>query len=461
VEALNSIVDHFLATNYASIPSDVVGATKQQVLDTIGCALGGSTALGVPTLVEIVKDWGGKEESTVFCYGGKLPACHAAQVNATMAHALDYDDSYEPGILHPSVSVIPGALAMAERQGGVTGKEFITAVALGIDLVCRMGEATIVAKPHLIQGGWHFTAIYGYFSNAATAGKLLQLDKEQLINALGIAYHQCGGNVQCIQDGALTKRMGPGFNARAGISAAIMAGKGITGCKDSLEGERGIYNLYHAGFVSEKLTGGLGQRFLGANVSVKPYPCCRGNHYFIDVVLQLVRDNDIGAEDVEEINVKVHPYFYEALCDPIDFKRVPRNMVDAQFSIPWSLACAVVRRRAGLAEFSGPSLQDAALLNMAQRIKPAIDTGSSDAFSSSHVSIRTKNKGTLSGREDYCLGMYQNPMSMEAIAEKFRECADMALKPWPRTKADDFVQLVDRLEELDNLGPIFRMLGGD
>src|SRR4030042_6072254 len=155
---------------YDDLPPDVAEHTKKQVLDILGVALGGSSKAGVKELAEIVSDWAGKAESTIFCFGKKVPAPNAAQVNATMGHALDYDDTGD-GPTHPSVVIVPAALAVAEWQGNIRGRGFITAVALGADMMGRLGQSFRSGMKTAPVGGhpgagWHLTALYGYLASA-------------------------------------------------------------------------------------------------------------------------------------------------------------------------------------------------------------------------------------------------------------------------------------------------------
>ncbi|MCK4863716.1 MAG: MmgE/PrpD family protein, partial [Dehalococcoidales bacterium] len=342
MDAAYALAKNLATVNCENIPQDIVDITKKQILDILGVALGGSSRPGVKELAELISEWGGKEESTVFCFGHKVPAPNAAQVNATMGHALDYDDTGD-GPTHPSVVIVPACLAIAERQGKVSGNEFITTVALGVDMMCRLGQAFRSGMKTAPVGGhpgagWHLTALYGYLAAAGVAGRILGLDIDKLHNALGIAYHQCSGNGQCVTEGALTKRMGPGFAARGGIVAALMAEKGITGAKDCLEGEVGLYNLYHKGeYDPEPLTDGLGKRFQGINVAMKPYPCCKGTHNYVDAALALVNKYNIKAEDVQEITVFCRDDT-NFLLHPLGKRSRPENPVDSQFSIPWAVA---------------------------------------------------------------------------------------------------------------------------
>lgn len=197
MDPIFNLVRNVTQARYEAIPANVVEATKKEILDCLGVALAGSSASGVGELVELVKEWGGSKQSSVICYGLKVPAPNAAQANATMIHARDYDDGHAGALIHPGVISVAACFAVAEQKGRVSGKEFITAVTLSTDLICRLGLAT---KPEgsLATAGWHFTTLYGFLSAAAAAGRILGLDEDKMVNALGIAYHQCSGNMQCV-----------------------------------------------------------------------------------------------------------------------------------------------------------------------------------------------------------------------------------------------------------------------
>ena len=193
------LADYLVGVTYEEIPGGVVAATKGQILNMICAILGGSAGDGIKELVELLKYWGGKRESTIIGWGNKVPGPHAAQANASMGHALDFDDTYNKVMLHPGVVSVPPALAAAEMGDRVSGKEFITAVTLAVDMGCRMClvmKAPTKKKDPPRWQSWHFTALFGYFMAAVAAGRLLRLDEEQILNALGLAYHQAAGNMQ-------------------------------------------------------------------------------------------------------------------------------------------------------------------------------------------------------------------------------------------------------------------------
>ena len=458
MDATFSLARNVARTRYEDIPGNVVEATKKEILDCLGVALAGSSAAGVGELAELVKEWGGSKQSSVICYGLKVPAPNAAQVNATMIHARDYDDAHGGALLHPGVVPVAACFAVAEQKGRVSGKEFIAAVTLSTDLICRLGLAT---KPEgsLAATGWHFTTLYGFLSAAAAAGRILGLDEDKIVNALGIAYHQCSGNMQSIIDGALTKRMGPGFAAKGGITAALMAERGITGAKNSLEGEMGVYNLYHRGdYDAVALTAELGKSFEALNVSTKPYPCCGATHPFIDAALALVSEHDIKAEGIARI-IAFHGEGAQLLCDPLEVKQKPRNPVDAQFSIPWTVAVAVVKRKVSIDDFSQVAIKDKDILTVSQKVIPQLDDSlNRRAVEPGRVEIITKGGGVYSKQVDNPLGSPLNPMSFDDCVTKFFDCAAYSVKHIPDEKLGRVVEMIRQLERVTEVVGIIKLL---
>lgn len=241
------LANFVVETKYEDLGKEVVDATKRDILDTIGVALCGSSAMGVRPVVDFVSEMGGKESATVFAYWHRVPPSSAALANSTMGHALDYDDCHDGAIHHTGVVVVPAAFAIAEYIGKVTGKEIITAIALGIDIHCRLGLATKHSVGLSI--GWMLTPLYGYFGAATAASKLLRLDEEGVLNSWGIAYSQAAGNTEMIVDGGLTKRLQAGLAASGGITSALLARGGITGARHSFLRKRWHFQPVSAGRI--------------------------------------------------------------------------------------------------------------------------------------------------------------------------------------------------------------------
>jgi 2-methylcitrate dehydratase PrpD len=462
VDATQLFANAFRNTGFENLPAAAVKITKDQVLDFFAVALGGSGESGVGEMRDLVLEWGGAPQSTIVLFGDKVPAPNAGQVNATMAHALDFDDVHEDAIMHPGVVTIPAALAMSEYVGGVSGREFITAVAVGTDFICRLGLATRPGES-IHQYGWHLTTLFGYMTAAAVAGRLLGMDETGISDAIGIGYHQSSGNGQCVRDGALTKRMGPGMAVRGGIASALMAKRGITGARNCLEGAAGMYKVYHGGSYSrEKLVGDLGTRFEGVNVSIKPYPCCRGVHPSIDAALTLARDYDIRPDDVQSIVIYCGEATYGLLGTPLEVKARPRNFVDAQFSLAWGVATAIARRRASLDDFTPEAISSPDILAVSAKIDvrndPALDRGD-QGMEPARVEITMKDGAVFTEQVDFPTGTPARPLSFADIERKLDDCLAHAGQPISAAAARRLVERVDRLEQLEDVRVLLDLEG--
>src|SRR5512136_604010 len=420
MDAAYLFAKNFVNTKYEDLPADVVDATKKEILDLLGVALGGANQPGATHVCELVKEWGGKEESSIIGSSQKVPSPNAAQANATMAHALDFDDVHEAAVMHPGIASIPVVMAVGEAQGNLSGKEFITSTALGVDMMCRLALATTPGKSP-IELGWHLTSLFGFMGSAATAARIMGLDEEKIVDAIGIGYHQCAGNGQCVKDGALTKRLGPGFAVKGGITSALMAKAGVTGSKNTFEGEWGFYKQYmHGDYSREILTAELGKRFEGVNVAIKPYPCCRGIHPAIDAALALTSDENIQSKDIKEIVLSVTDAHLSLLCQPLEAKRSPRSPVDAQFSIPWGVASAIVGRRVGLGDFTDSAIKNREVLDVTQKMQVEVDnTLHKPGPEPTRVKVTTKDGKEFVKVVENPLGSLERPMSFEDCARKF------------------------------------------
>jgi 2-methylcitrate dehydratase PrpD len=373
-----------------------------------------------------------------------------------MAHCLDYDDVHEKAVMHSGVVIIPTCLAMAELRSGFSGKDLITAVALGVDMMCRLALATTPGKSP-IELGWHLTTLFGFLGVAGTAARILGLDEEGIINAIGIAYHQSCGNSQTVKDGALAKRLGPGFAVKGGITAALLAQKGVTGAHNSLEGDYGLYNLYMRGdYGPDILREDLGRRFEGMNVAIKPYPCCRGIHPAIDAALALKNENKIRKEDIKEIKIYVTEAHYSLLCSPEDAKCNPRNPVDAQFSIPWGVATAIANNQVTLDDYTETAIKSDVIKEITKKMRIEKDNGlrRPDKMEPTRVEIRTSEGNSYSKVVEHPLGSLERPMTFEDCSGKFRDCA----KQLGNKKIDNVIKMVGQLDKLSDIGELFPLL---
>jgi 2-methylcitrate dehydratase PrpD len=461
-DAAFALARNVVKTRFEHIPSKAVKVTREDVLDTLGTILAGSTAAAAKEVVELGREFGGNPQSTVLSFGDKIPSPMAAFINGTMGHALDFDDTHDKAVLHVGPAVVSAALAVAEKVGNVDGKSLITAVALGADVICRMGLAT---KIPLQKGGWMFTPLYGYFGAAASASKILGLNEEQIVNAFGIAYCQAAGNLQVNieNEHALTKRMQVGFAAKGGVMAALLAQKGLTGAQNSMEGRWGIFNLHHHGeYDRSALVDGLGHEFEIANLSFKPYSCCRQIHAHIDAALQLRRDYGLRPEDIEAVTIFVNtdPHW---LCHPLDLRRRPPEEVHAQFSIPYSVAVALANGKVLIKDYTSEAARrDEAVLRIADLVTPQYDPSlPTRVIPPARVEIVTRDgRRLVSNNVVDAKGHPNNPMSWDELGDKFRDCASHSAQPLPKENVDEAIDLCAHLEDVSDVSQITRLLAG-
>ena len=442
------------ATKYESLPADVVEITKKFMLDTLATMIAGSNASGCQNVVEQVKDWGGKEESTVLVYGGKVISSNAALANSMMGHALDLDDTHDSATLHANVSVLPASLALSERVGNVTGKDLIAAVAAGVDILCRLGLS--VSGPL----NWVLSSTVGYFGATIAAGKILGLGENKLLHALGIAYSQCAGNAQCLVDGGLAKRMQPAFAARAAVLSALLAERGITGATNIFEGQYGFFPLYYGNkYDRDKVVKELGKEFEGKNLSIKLYPCCRYTHGSIDATLSIVRENDIRPDDVAEVIVHVTQNAYDFVGKPFEIRKSPQ--VDAQFSIPYTVATAIIKRDVFIDDFFEKKIKtDNQVLQLAEEIKVVVDQKPiAKGLTPCVVEIKTRNGEVYAQRVEILRGDPRKPLEMEEIGQKFRKCAAFSARPISGENIEQVITSVSHLEDVENIAGVIELLG--
>jgi 2-methylcitrate dehydratase PrpD len=288
------------------------------------------------------------------------------------------------------------------------------------------------------------------------------LDEEGLLNAWGIAYSQAAGNGEAIASGGLTKRLQAGFAANGGILAALLANKGVSGAKNSLEGKAGLFNLYQRGEYDPKaLTEALGERFEVMNLSYKPFPCCRFNHSSIEAALKIANQNSIKPRQIKEVKVGVSRAGFVFNCEPLDVKRRPRNVVDAQFSIPYAVASALVAKRAGLAEFTEDSIKDATVLKIASKVYPFVDPEiereAGREIAPARVEVKTKGGGVYSSKVSVPKGHPNNQMTDEEFKTKFRSCASFGVKGVSLKAVDRLIDALNHLEQVDDVKQVTKL----
>jgi 2-methylcitrate dehydratase PrpD len=453
VDLEDRLLDYLINTQYDSLPPGVVEHCKLLILDSIGVALAGCNAPGCAAVADMAGDWGAASGgSTVLLHGFKTSPPLAALSNSTLMHSLDFDDTLDASALHTFVSVLPSALATAEAMGNVDGKRFITALVLGADIICRLSLG--IQRPL----SWIRSATCGSFGAAATAAKILGLDRDGISDSMGIVYSQTSGNAQGLIEGRLVKRMQPGFAACSGVTSAFLAKAGITGSRQFLTGIYGFYNLYERGdYHPEVVVDRLGEAFPFLDLSIKPYPCCRMTHSSIDLALALRGKIEDRMDRIEHIAVTVSEMVKTMVGRPLVFGTNPQ--VDAQFSIPYTVSVALCRGDVFLHDFEIPALQNERVVDLAGRVVVDIDAGLApkDILCSS-LQIRMKDGTVYKASTKAPLGNPANPIGIDGCREKFLKCISYSGLPIDRSKQQKLFKTIEHLDQLNDVRQLIELV---
>jgi 2-methylcitrate dehydratase PrpD len=453
IEALSSNV---IETRFENFDQAVLNNARNRIIDIIGCLIAGVKASGNSELVELVKDWGGKEEATILVHGIKVPAHNAAMVNSIMARSFDFEalipliDGSIKNAAHISGTTIPSAIALGEMTG-CNGKELLSALLVGDDAASRI----LGASGWGLTLGWDNTGTVNMFGAAAVAGRLLGLNKQQMKNAFGIVTNQLAGNMQCIWDGNTAFKLYQGLSARNAIFSVQLAKAGWTGPEDALLSRFGYYNMYTEGCVNpEILTKDLGKIYYSDSV-FKPYSSCRGTHASIDCALAIVNKHEFNVEDIDEIFLHISPGAINSFIgQPFTVREFPH--CDAAFSCLYTVACALLRKSVKPEHFSEESIRDSQIDALIKKIKLVELQG--DLMTSAQLEISLKDGRKFSEFTDTPKGdPLKNPMSKDEIIAKFKANVEFS-NTVTMNKAEKILELLENLEELDNINELVILL---
>jgi 2-methylcitrate dehydratase PrpD len=405
---------------YEALPPIVVERAKHFFIDYMAIALHASTldsSRPMRTFAAARPIPGG---ATLLGRPDPVHAAWAALANGMAAHSMELDDTFLPGSIHNESFVFSPALALAEERGA-SGKRFIAAVVAGFEVACRVAAAL---KPAVTNArGFHPTGTTGALGAAATAATLLGLDTAQITMALGVACSQAAGLLEFVTDGAWTKRFHGGWASHAGIIAAELSQHGITAPPTSIEGKFGYLNAYSGDPLPQALAVGEGEGLAIAQTAMKYYPC----NYYIqsinDSVLQLAVRTDIPLDAIESIVVFTVQAAMQLVCEPIEQKRRPRLMIDAQFSVPFNVALGLVKKCVSFVNFTPTEFANPELGRLMDRITcrvdPALDAQYPAAWPA-RVEITLADGRTLAAATQYAKGDPRNPLSLDEVIAKHR-----------------------------------------
>jgi 2-methylcitrate dehydratase PrpD len=444
----------------ADIPAETLELGKKSILDGLGLALSGSKAETWKFIQEYLKPFGFPPSGGAAVLGSavRLPARFAAFANGVAIHVDDYDDTQLAvgkdrvyGLLtHPTVCVLPAALATAEVQGK-SGKDLLVAYHSGVEVECKIAEAI---SPRHYEDGFHSTGTCGVFGGAAACAKLKGLDVVHTSRAFGIAASHAAGLRENF--GTMMKPFQAGHATESGVVAADFAAIGWTAAEQILEAQRGFFHAYGGTYDPAAIVDRLGKPWTLQNpgVSIKPFPSGSLTHPGMTELMRLIHTNSIKAADVEHVDVGTNRNMPNALIH-----HHPTTGLQGKFSMEFCMAILLLDGKADQTKYTDAVVNRDDVKKMIERVRFYVDPEAENAGydkMTTIIKITLKDGRTISGRADFGKGSPTDPMSYDEVAEKFRGCA--AFAEWPSSKANQVINLVRNLEDVSDVRTLTALL---
>jgi 2-methylcitrate dehydratase PrpD len=436
---------------YEDIPRAVVAKIKWCILDNLGIILGATQTRFGRAILEYTRLLGDEGQASVLGYGLKTSARSAAFANGSLSETLEYQDGYTKGGYHPSCGTISASLAMAEWRER-SGRDLIAAVTAGYEVGNRVSEAIF---PSHLSRGFQSTGTAGAVGAAAAAAVILQLDREQTANALGVAGFilpiSTGDN---LWGGYTIKPVHGGAAAKAGIESALLASQGLTAAP--LEGDpklgKGFVQIMSDSPKFEKMAEGLGQFSTIAEVYFKPYALCRIIHVPVEVAIDLRNRHGLRLEDIAGVVVRTYDFAAEV---PGQTRTDPNSDPTlCQFSLPYGVAAALMYGEVGLAQMMGDATRDPRVHELAARVQVIHDLEMDKlrpALRPASVEVTLRDGRRVSGRVDFPKGDAANPLSERELLDKFASLARGVVGEERVKRIQDAVFALDKIGAADEL----------
>jgi aconitate decarboxylase len=450
---------HALNTSFEDLTSDAVAQAKVFILDTFGVGIAGSSAYGADEVLQVGKSNGPNGEAAVWGRSDRLPVGMAALVNGYQIHCQEYDCVHEGAVLHPLATTLPAVMAYAEKIGGISGKDLIMAVAIGVNTSAGLGIASKSAM------SFFRPATAGGFGATAAVGRLMGLSHESLVQAFGLQYAQTSGTLQPHVEGSTALPLQVGLNARAAVQSCELAQTGFSGPRDVFEGPYGYFRLFE-GPAPWDLTATLdclaGKRWLISELSHKPWPAGRATHAGIEG-LQLLRTRPNGTtyapEAVKSVTI-TGPPVTTRLCSRPDLPDPSPNY--ARLCMAYVGAKVLLNGFVDLAHYRGHELTDSATHELAKRIHMVSD-GQADpnALVPVRVELETTDGGTKSWDCTQMLASPSRRLTRDQHLAKFRRCWEFSAEPLVESARESLIAMVDGLEDVPDVRVLSRLLVPD
>jgi 2-methylcitrate dehydratase PrpD len=441
-------------TTYESLPDEAIALAKRSFMDCVGAAMAGTPEKSSKLIVELTKELGGNNKCSVIGGGFKTSAPNAALANGLTTHVLEFDDaSGEAWSAHPSAVIVPTVLAMAEH-GHISGKEALLAYIIGLEAGARIGRA--MREGHYefgYVGGWQNTATIGAMASCAAACKALKLNVEKTTMAFGIAGSMASG-LNKANVGTMTKAMHAGIGARNGVIAALMGEKGLTASPTIFDGQWGFCSMFtnYRECHIYKLVDGFGSPWdvIDPGITFKPFPSCRATHPSIDAIFRMKRKHGIKASDIKEIVARTSVHLYEVL----KYHR-PQNVIEAKFCLEYCIAIALNEGEVRLKHFKEDKwLKDSNIQKLMEKVRYEYPQPWETGLNAPQQIVLKMNDGksyTQKLSMPETLGNPSNPVPKEELEAKFNECAEILLSSAEVSRANNLLNEIENLPDLDEL----------
>jgi aconitate decarboxylase len=448
-----ALAEFVSSLSYGDIPGEVISHVKLSLLDSLGCALFGSTLPWGKIITGFAKELGAGKGALLWGDGAEVPSTSAPLANGTLIHSFEMDDLHRVGVIHPGAEAIPAADALTRHGEATNGKRLLTAVVAGYEVGCRVAMTGGASQ---LRRGFHPTATSGTFAAGAAAAKMLGLDPLKTLHTLGIAGTQAAG-LMAAQHASMVKRMHPGRAAQAGVYGALLAAKGFTGIEDILEAPYGGFcstfcdqpNLSH-------LTRDLGERFETLNVGFKPYPCCGSNHTSIDALKKILREHpEVSADNVEKITLRTT----RATKLHVGWPYVPNSMTTAQMSLLYCVAVLLHDRVFFVDQVTEKSIRRADVLATTKKIEvvedPELEALGDEGRHGVILEVRTGDGKNYGAKVLHAKGSDKHPMARTEVSEKFRLLTSRVLTP---SRIEELQETIERLDTLEDARKLAELL---
>jgi 2-methylcitrate dehydratase PrpD len=429
---------YVVAGKIEDVPAPVRKQAVRTLLNWVGCAAGGSQNEAVAIAVSALTPFFGAPQASLVGRKERMDIFHSSLINGISSHVLDFDDTHLRTIIHPAGPVVSAILALSEYRV-IRGADFLNALVLGVEAECRIGNAVYPAH---YDAGWHITGTAGVFGAAAAAGKLLGLSEQQMVWALSLAAAQPVGLREMF--GTMTKSFHPGRAAQNGLTAAFLASKNFTSSDHGIEAKSGWANVLSTQRNYGEITEKLGQTYEVSLNTYKPFACGIVIHPAIDGCIQLRNQNKLDPNQIERVELKVHPLVLE-----LTGKKTPQVGLEGKFSVYHAAAVAIVEGAAGEKQFSDATVRNPVIVMVRDRVVAVIDPKIKE--DQVRITVTLKDGRKLEKYIEHAVGSVNNPMSDHDLEAKFAGQADGVLSPG---QARRVMEMCWKIESLPSAGAL-------